>query len=834
MRGSAIQLPDITGLSGDQADELRRQFGRNVFERQRSGRLIRIFVGIIKEPMFVLLAIASSLYFILGDLPEGLMMLAAVALVTTISIYQEIKNSNALQALQRYTESKVVVLRDGQEKTIFSEELVPGDVVILSEGMNIPADAVILHGNDLTVNEAIITGESVPAEKSTLKGTDILYQGSTINSGRCFARVTNTGNNTTLGKIGKLTEKYQPPKTILQLQVNRFVRQLALFGLTGFLIIFLVNFLQQKLWVDSLLLALTLAMAAVPEEIPVAFSSFMALGAYKMSKLGIISRQPQILENLGAVTVICIDKTGTITENQMEVRAIYDYDRDRLIDLNHNNELPDDNVLHYAVLASETQPFDAMEKAILKSFELFGKTNANPQLKMVYEYPLEGRPPMMTHVYEHGGVMIATAKGAAERIIGVCQLEGSDKKKITGHANSLASHGYRIIAVSSAIHNGSRLPVLQDDFNWRFEGLLALYDPPKKNIPAVLSHFYDAKIQIKLLTGDSCATARNIASQVGILNSGNCILGENIMNMNETELKEVVTTNNIFARMFPEAKLKVIDALKANGEIVAMTGDGVNDGPALRSANIGIAMGQKGTEIARQASDLVLTDDNLDRMVTAISEGRKIFSNLKKAIRYIISIHIPIILTASLPLLLGWKYPNIFTPIHVIFLELIMGPTCSVFFEREPVEGNVMQQGPRKIDTGLFTKKELFTSVIQGLVIALGVLSLYYYTMARGLEIEITRTIVFTTLIISNIFLTFTGRSSTQSIYYTWRYKNSLVPIVLLTSILFLFVLHNVSLVRNLFYMAPISGGQFFICIVTAFASVMWIEINKTWAFQIK
>ena len=828
MTGKVVQTGQLQGLSVQQVPVLLQEYGKNVFHAGSSRRFIHIVRDIVIEPMFILLVIACALYFILGEVSEGILMLLAMVLVAAISLYQEVKSTNAIKALQQFTEPKVTVVRDGIEMIISSEELVPGDIMLLDEGMNIPADAVILQANDFSVNESVMTGESLPVDKHETEGHNKLYQGTTINSGKCVAEVTATGNNSVLGKLGKTVGAYHPPKTLLQVQLNKFVRRLALFGLMGFFIILFVNYLHHGEWATSLLFALTLAMSAVPEEIPVAFSSFMALGAYKMSKLGIISRQPQIVENLGAVSVICLDKTGTITENKMQVKSIYEYDRDRIIELNEKIQLENDQVLRYAVLASEFNPFDAMEKAIWDAFNIYTPGKSHQPLQMIFEYPLQGQPPMMTHVYEDGNRKIVAGKGAVERILPICRLSDSDKKKISRHVQSLAQQGYRVIGVAGAVHTQSQFPAFQDDFNWKFEGLLALYDPPKKNIQQVMKQFYDAKIEVKLITGDYPETAINIAGQVGILNHHQYVTGESIMNMKDNELKQVVKETAIFARMFPEAKLKVIDALKANGEIVAMTGDGVNDGPALKSASIGIAMGQRGTEIARQAADLILTDDNLERMVTAISEGRKIFNNLKKAVRYIISIHIPIILIASLPLLFGWAFPNIFTPIHVIFLELIMGPTCSIFFEREPVEKTIMQQNPRERKSDLFSGEELLISVVQGIIIALAGLLLYYYFMKHGASLEETRTIVFTTLILSNVFLTFADRSFTKTMYYTSRFKNSLAPVILIISAFFLAVLHAVPAVRNLFQLTAITPGQFGLCFVAAFASVMWFEVYKT------
>jgi Ca2+-transporting ATPase len=448
-------------------------------------------------------------------------------------------------------------------------------------------------------------------------------------------------------------------------------------------------------------------------------------------------------------------------------------------------------------------------------------------MRMIHEYPLEGNPPMMTHVYELDNSIEVAAKGAAERIVNVCQLDAIAKKKISVHVHNLAAQGYRVLGVASSAHTGISFPVHQDDFKWQFEGLLALYDPPKKNIPAVFKKLYDAKIDIKLITGDHPETAITIARLAGIVNPLRYATGNDVMTLSDEALQLKVRTTHVFARMHPEAKLKVIHAIKANGDIVAMTGDGVNDGPALKAADIGIAMGEKGTDIAKQASDLVLTDDDLDKITIAIGEGRKIYSNLVKAIRYIISIHIPIILTASLPVLLGWTYPNIFAPIHVIFLELIMGPTCSIFFEKEPVEENTLLAGPRSTKTGLFTKDDLLISIMQGLAITAGILALYYIYMKNGHTIEETRTMVFTTLILSNLLLTFASRSFARTIYYTTRYKNWLAPVIIMVSAIFLGLVHFVPVVRVLFQMASVTAFDFWLSFGVAIASVMWFEVYK-------
>jgi Ca2+-transporting ATPase len=830
MSGRVKTIENITGLSESEIPGLREKYGKNSFHLEKQRRFLHVLKDIIREPMFILLMIACSIYFILRQPTEGIMMLVAICLVTAISLYQDIRSTKALQALKKYTAPEVTVIRNSITKNIPSEDLVPGDVILLEEGNNVPADATILQENDLSVNESIITGESLPVEKDEDAGNSFIYQGTTINTGKCYALVTATGNNTILGKLGKTIDTYVTSKTLLQHQVNRFVRSLAIFGIIAFLLIWLINYLKSGMPVQSLLFALTLAMAAIPEEIPVAFSSFMALGAWQMSKLGIITRQPQTIENLGAVNVICLDKTGTITENKMSVKTIYDYDKDELIDTGERSN--ESNVLKFASLASENEPFDPMEIAIKEAFLSLTGDQHFRQPEQVYEYPLQGTPPMMTHIYEENGYYIAAAKGAPERILKVCNLNEQEITRVNAIAKTQAQKGYRVIGVAGANFNEKEFPRTQDEFNWKFEGLLCLYDPPKQNISQVLKKFTDAHIDIKLVTGDFAETAVTICKQVGLTGNLKYVTGEQVMQMQEDELKKTVETTSLFVRMFPEAKRVVVNALKANGHIVAMTGDGVNDAPALKSSDIGIALGKKGAEIARQAADLVITDDDLSKVAEAIKHGRKIFSNLKKAVRYIISIHIPIILTASIPVLLGWKYPNIFTPVHVIFLELIMGPTCSVFFEREPVEEQVMKLPPGERSTSLFAQGELLISVVQGIIITVAVLWLYYFSMYLGDSINETRTLVFTTLIISNIFLTFTNRSFTENIFKTIYYKNNLTPWLLLISLSFLAVLHLVPPVREIFGLAPVQPAKLFLCVNIALLSVGWFEVYKTHLYK--
>ncbi|BAV06868.1 Ca2+-transporting ATPase [Filimonas lacunae] len=825
MTGNDYFNSSIQGLTTAQAQLLQQQWGFNVIQSNTSHRWLKKLWGTVKEPMFVLLSIACLLYFILGNTWEGSVMSVALLIISAISLYQEIKSDKAMSRLVKLSATKINVIRDGRVQSLDEEALVPGDIIQLEEGMTIPADVVVLQFNDLTINESAITGESLPVDKTEKAGSNKLYQGTTINSGKCVARVTATGNHTVLGKVGKAVMAYHPAITPLQRQVNTFVKRMSFFGMAGFAILFFTNLFRGIDLPNSLLFALTLAMSAIPEEIPVAFSSFMALGAYKLSKRGIICRRPQMMESLGEISVLCFDKTGTLTQNEMEVAWVYDHATYQLVECTHTPSVAA-NVIRYAKLASEQQPFDAMEIAIGNQY-LHYNDAAFDNAAMIHEYPLGGTPPMMTHVYTLHNQTMAAAKGAVERIIRVCKLSGAHQNMISGIATGLANKGCRVLGVAYAVHDHQNFPENQDDYHWQLAGLLALYDPPKPGVASSIAHFTKAGIAVKMLTGDHGATAVTIGKKVGISQNNTFYTGQQVMDMDEDALNKAVQTEAIFARMFPEAKLRVITALKKNGQLIGMTGDGVNDAPALQAADIGIAMGRRGTGTAQQAADLIVTDDQLEHMVTAIEEGRKVLSNFKKALRYILSIHIPIILTAAIPVIAGWQYANVFGPVHVIFLELIMGPTCSLFFENEPAEEGIMHLPPIRQGGTIMTKREMAVSVSQGLVIASTLLGTYYVLMQQNAGVAITRTMVFITLLLCNLFLTFVNRSFVHSFFTTLHYKNNLIPVIVSASLLLITVLLFIPPVQHLFMMTTLNPIQIFICIVLAFISISWIEVYK-------
>lgn len=802
------------GLSSAEAASLRVRWGSNVLHKLHGHGVWTIVWDVAKEPMFILLMVATLLYFILGEQGQGLLMLAAMALVAAISIFQEIRSSHALKALRKLTEPRATVLRDGSFGELPVEEIVPGDILRLEEGERVPADGLIVRSNDLSVNESVVTGESIPVDKSIAQGQNILYQGSTINAGMAYARVTATGDKTVLGHLGRSIEAIQTPPTQLQVWISKFVRAMAIFGISAFLLIWLINYLHSGDLAVSLLTGLTLAMSAIPEEVPVAFSSFLALGAFRLTALGIVVRHPRIIENLGALSVLCLDKTGTLTENRMQVKSVYDAQTGELEDGSEGRRWKSTRVLWFARLASEEEPFDVMEKAIIQAFDASEGRDVYRPLRMVHEYPLSGQPPMMTHVYEGVSLPVVAAKGAPERILRVCRMPEEVRGRWRERVHELAAEGYRVLGVCSA--ESREYPEDQDGFDWQFEGLVSLYDAPKPNLDKYFREWRNAGVRVKIISGDYAGTVINIARRAG-LDNGPALTGEEVMSLTPAQLAEKVKDVDIYARMFPDAKTRVIDALKANGEIVAMSGDGVNDGPALRSAHVGIAMGKKGTEIARQAADLVLSDDNLEKITEAIRHGRAIRANLRKAIRYLVTIHIPIILTASLPLLLGWTFPTVFTPVHIIFLELIMGPTCSIYYEREPMEENVMTERGKPQVGGLLQGKAMVITIMQGAAAACGLLGLYYFFMSHGYELSYTRTIVFIALLVDNVLLTLVGG----------RLRNPLTAPVLLSSVVFICFIYFVPFARQLFGLTFVGGWHVLVALAVSLVSIGWYIIYK-------
>lgn len=819
---------NLQGLNTEQVLLAREKFGQNKLDYKKENPFFDLAKRIVKDPMTIMLLVASSIYFISGKTGDGIFLTVAIIFQVSISIFQYSRSKNALQKLKDFSQPNCKVIRNGKVEEIKSEDLVVGDSLMVEEGTSITADGTIIQSNDFSVNESILTGESFSVFKDKTGADNFIYSGTSVASGLAIATITAIGKETKLGKIGSSLQSIREEKTPLELQISNFVKKMAIAGVVVFIIVWTINYWHSQNILSSLLQSLTLAMSILPEEIPVAFTTFMALGAWRLMKMGIVVKQMKTVETLGSATVICTDKTGTLTENKMTLAKLFLLASNKI-------SLPKDaltsdekELVRLSMWASEPIPFDPMEVALHQTYKDVMENDERPGYKLIHEYPLGGKPPMMTHVFANDtGHRIIAAKGAPEALMNVSKLTEIEKQQIHTAIQLLAQEGYRVLGVGVSNYTGDHYPIKQEDLPFVFKGLVAFYDPPKNNISKVLEDFYTAGISVKIITGDNAATTAAIAKQIEFRGYEKTISGDELMALQEDELKTCVMNTSIFTRMFPEAKLKIINALKSNNQIVAMTGDGVNDGPALKAAHIGIAMGKKGTEIAKQAASLILLEDDLSKMVDAIAMGRKIYANLKKAIQYIISIHIPIILTVFIPLALGWIYPNIFSPSHIIFLEIIMGPTCSIIYENEPMEKNTMSQRPKAFTTSFFNWKELSTSILQGLIITAGILFVYQYSVQNGYDEALTRTMCFTVLITANIFLTLINRSFYYSIFTTLRYKNNLVLFIVFITIAIVGLILYVKPLTAFFQFETLNWPQLLMCITIGFISVIWFELVK-------
>ncbi len=818
----------LNGLSENEVTDSRKNYGYNRLESTDKNTWLDLILSIVKEPMLILLLTISIIYLIVGDYGEASFMFLAIIAVTAISLYQDNRSKKALEELEKLNEPLSKVIRSSKIIEIPTHEIVVGDLCITEEGRSINADGLIVHSNDFSVNESSLTGESYSVFKDSISEDNRVYSGTITVSGLAVFQVEKIGKETRVGKIGTSIVSIKEELSPLQIQVRKFVKGMAAIGIVIFLMVCIFNYVKTGDWLSSLLSGLTLAMSVLPEEIPVAFTTFMALGAWKMMRQGIIIKRSNIVETLGSTTLICTDKTGTITENTMHLVHLYDYRSDTIYeekDFGSGNLI---ELIDYAMWSSEPVPFDPMEITLHKTYEQTQKNDERKHYQLFHEYPLEGKPPMMTHLFEDNEKnRIIAAKGAPEAILNVSQLPETEKNKIREVVKIFGQKGYRVLGVAKSHFNGNDFPEKQQDMEFEFLGLTVFYDPPKKGIQEVFQRIYDAGIKVKVITGDNADTTNAIALQAGIMNNEAAVNGNEIMNYAEKELIEIAESRTLFTRMFPEAKLAVINALKKKGEVVAMLGDGVNDGPALKAAHIGVAMGNKGTEIAKSAAAMVISNDDLEKLIVGIAAGRRIYTNIKKAIQYIISIHIPIIFTVSLPLFLGWVFPHIFTPVHVIFLELVMGPTCSIVYESEPMEKNTMNQPPRAMSSTFLSWRELGISIVQGLMIAIGILFVYQYKVQNGGNEGKTRAMVFSTMIFANVLLSFANRSFFYSIFESFKNRNPLLMGISALVLTLLFVILYVNPVSHFFKVTALTINELAFCLLIATVSVLWFEIYK-------
>lgn len=810
----------LTGLTSEQVEKQRELFGRNTGLKSKNPLLENIR-SVVLEPMFILLLAACCVYFFMREFAEAFTMLAALSFVAGIDVFQNFRSQKAVKELSHLTENKAKVIRNSETVEIAVEEVVIGDVIVCEEGTVVPADAEIISSNDFSVNEALLTGESVSVEKFR---SDSIMQGTLVVRGYCYALTKSIGTQTVLSGIGHMVATAGKEKTPLQRKVQSFIKVMVIVGSIAFAFVWGYHWWESGSLLHGLLHGLTMAMSVLPEEIPVALSSFMALGAYRLLKHGVIARSPQTVETLGSATVICLDKTGTLTQNLMNVVSTFFVSTGEETDYKAGGAPTE--VLEYAMWASEVSPFDPMEKSIHHQYAQWFEEDQRANYHMVKEFPLSGTPPVMTHVFQNDrGKMIIGCKGALEGVLKLCNLDEKKTDLTFEKSREYAAQGLRVLAVAKGNWTETEYPQQQEDIPFEFLGLIAFYDPPKPEIAEVIAKFYEAGVDVKMVTGDYPETALAIARQTGIL-SDKVITGTEMGALNDEDWTQAVKSTHIFARIAPELKLKIINELKQNGEVVAMTGDGVNDAPALKSAHIGIAMGKRGTEVAKGASGLILSHDDLSKMVDAIYLGRRINENLTKAIRYIISIHIPIILLVTIPIFLTGLPAMLFSPVHVIFFELIMGPTCSIIYENEPMPLKELQK-PVPVNLSLLRSSQVLITVLQGLMITVGCTAAGYFAIYSGFDEPMVRSYIFTTLIFSNILLTLINRSFRHTIVQTLKRKNYLIPLIISISLALLFVILYVPAVSQIFEVAPLRPFDFLITILSAALFTFWFEVVK-------
>jgi Ca2+-transporting ATPase len=821
---------NLKGLNDAELQMARSRFGLNQVDWGKKSPWYMLLLDIVKEPMLLLLIGVTIIYVLVGNYAESIFMLGAIVIVSGISFYQDNRSKKALEALEKLNAPLSTVIRSGEVVQIPTQEIAVGDLCVIEEGAMINADGIILHSNDFSVNESALTGESFSIHKSSESKDRQVYSGTVVVSGLAVFKVESIGAATQLGKIGLSIKDIKTEQSPLQIQISLFVKRMAFVGIAIFFLVWIYSYMETQDIIQSLLIGLTLAMSVLPEEIPVAFTTFMALGAWKLMKEGIIVKRSSVVETLGSTSVICTDKTGTITENSMRLRLLYDFGSDSVFEEQDFANPTLSPLIAWAMWSSEPVPFDPMEKTLHQVYEDTQPIDQRTSFHMVHEYPLDGIPPMMTHVFENQtGERIIAAKGAPEAILKVSQLSEADKNLIQKYIQYFGSQGYRVLGVAKSSFEGMDFPKTQQELPFEFIGLTVFFDPPKKDIQSVFQKINEAGIKIKVITGDNTDTTVEIARQAGINNPMPPLEGREIQQCNEEELHKLAQSTTLFTRMFPAAKLSVINALKQTGEVVAMLGDGINDAPALKAAHIGVGMGNKGTEIAKSAAALVITNDDLGKLITGIAAGRRIYTNIKKAIQYIISIHIPIILTVALPLLLGWEYAQLFTPVHVIFLELIMGPTCSIVYENEPMERNTMQQKPRKLTDTFLHWRELSISILQGVMITIGVICTYYYAIDQEASEDSTRAMVFSTLVLANVWLCLVNRSFIYSVWDSFKNHNRLFPIIIGASLVLLFCILYIPPVASFFKVTSLSLHELVICLLIAMISVLWFEVFKWW-----
>ena len=868
-------IPARQGLSAAEAARRLATEGPNLLPGSAPKSTLAIVRDVVTEPMFLMLLAAGSIYLALGDRGEALFLLGFVFVVIGITLAQERKTQRALESLRDLSAPRALVIRDGQEQRIAGREVVRGDLLVLHEGDRIAADALLIDGQ-LEVDESLLTGEAVPVVKLPLAqdsqnaqasasagapaasagppqarpapsggsaahevaSVGAIYASTVVTRGVAVAQVCATAAHTAVGRIGADLAATVEPPSALQQGSRRLVRNLGI----GALVLALAQVLLGWWWnsrplLESLLSGIALAMAILPEEIPVILTVFLALGAWRISHQKVLTRRVTAVEALGAITVLAVDKTGTLTMNRMAVAELASDEQHFRPE--SASELPEHFHLlaEFAMLATPADPFDPMEKAIQHFGHqwLQGTEHVHDGREPEFEYALSGEILAMTRVFasDEPNVHLLATKGAPEAVADLCHLDAAQQGAIRRQVEAMAERGLRVLGVARGRWKGAApapgqsplWPQSQHDFDFDFLGLVALADPPRTEVPAALAECRRAGVRVIMMTGDHPATARAIAQQVGLSDRPDVITGAQLEGLDDASLSERLRHVDLCARLKPQHKLRLVQLLRASGEVVAMTGDGVNDAPALKAADVGIAMGERGTDVAREAAALVLLDDSFARIVAAIRQGRRIDSNIRKAVRFVFAVHVPIIGLALVPTLLHW--PVLLLPVHIVLLELLIDPACSIVFEAEAEDSDTMARAPRPVSDSPFAAAPLLWSVLQGLGLAAVLLGGQAWLVHQGWHPDQGRTVVFGTLVLCVLLLILANRDLSRPALLgvtdpnPWLWRIAAAMVVLLAAVMGIaWLRHLMGLALPGAQGAVVAGCLLALCLV-------WLELVR-------
>ena len=834
------------GLSEEEAGERLKSEGFNELPHHEHRTPLAIVLEVLREPMLLLLLAGGAVYLLLGDLQEALILLAFASMSVVITVVQETRTERVLEALRDLTSPRALVIRDGAHRRIPGREVVRGDIVVLAEGDRVPADATLLQCRDLQADESLLTGESVPVRKAMPTGKPssavrpggddlpYVYSGSLIVRGSGIAEVFATGPRSEIGKIGQSLHSLETEPPRLRAQTARLVRLSAIGGGLVSLVVLVLYGMLRGGWLEAVLAAITIGMAMLPEEFPVVLTVFMAMGAWRISRARVLTRRAAAIETLGSATVLCTDKTGTLTENRMsiaELRPSSDGTFSRIVAPDATLLADTRDLALHGLLASAPQPFDPMEKAFhdfAKERIADGPLTSQTGWKLVHGYGLRPDLLAVTQVWQTGtrqARFTVATKGAPEAIADLCHLGEADRAAVKQAVDAMATEGLRVLGVAKATHQGEPFPETPRDFAFAFLGLVGLADPLRPSVPQAVSDCRAAGIRVVMITGDYPATARTIARQAGLADGGAVLSGEMIETVSERDLQERARTATMFARIMPEQKLRIVQALKADNEIVAMTGDGVNDAPSLKAAHIGIAMGGRGTDVAREASAIVLLDDDFGSIVTAVRLGRRIYDNLRKAMGFIFAVHVPIAGLALLPLILG--LPIIFSPIHIALLEMVIDPVCTLVFEAETEEEDVMRRPPRPPAEPLFSWPLVFWSVLQGFLVFVLVGTIFVIASQRGMPADEVRALTFFSLVLSIGSLILVNRSFSTSLVTAIRRPNPMLAWIIAAVAAILALSLLVPALRSLFSFGPLHWDDLSLTLGAAATILVVLELTK-------